>query len=76
MVLSRTKSGAGPSKGTAGRLIAPRMVISVRRQAIVTGPAISRYYRAYFHDILDEACQAWSCDIGVAVPPTISDIAR
>lgn len=49
---------------TAGRLNAPLMVISVARQAIVTGPAIGRYYRAYFHDVLDEADQAWSCDIG------------
>jgi len=49
---------------TAGRLNAPLMIISMGRQATVTGPAVGRYYRAYFHDVLDETDQAWSCDIG------------
>jgi len=48
---------------TAGRLDAPLMLISIGRQAIVAGPAIGRYYRAYRHDVLNKADQALSCDI-------------
>jgi len=49
---------------TATRLNAPLMIISVGGQTIVTGPAICRNYRAYPHDVLDEADQTRSCDIG------------
>ena len=48
----------------ATRLNTPLMLISEGRQAIVTAPAIGRYYRSCTHDILDEANQCRSCDIG------------
>jgi hypothetical protein len=52
------------SRISTARLNTSLMLVSVRRQAVVTGPSVGRNYRADFHNVLYEVDQTGSCDIG------------